>query len=70
MAIKRLVICFMIAVKPSAPKCWVEGGELVGEALSLHCQSAKGSTPLKYTWRRESPDNMPAAATQSKSDLC
>ncbi|XP_038590570.1 coxsackievirus and adenovirus receptor homolog [Micropterus salmoides] len=54
----------MISARPSVPKCWVEGGELIGEAVSLHCKSAKGSPPLKYTWRRESAGPIPAAATQ------
>ncbi|KAM6902303.1 V-set and immunoglobulin domain-containing protein 8a [Xenentodon cancila] len=57
----------VVMVKPSAPKCWVEGGQLVGEALSLHCQSVKGSTPLKYTWSRTSADPMPAGATQNSA---
>ncbi|XP_061589182.1 coxsackievirus and adenovirus receptor homolog [Cololabis saira] len=55
----------VVMVKPSAPKCWVEGGQLVGEALSLNCRSTKGSTPLKYTWRRERADPMPAGVTQN-----
>ncbi|XP_049909129.1 V-set and immunoglobulin domain-containing protein 8a [Epinephelus moara] len=58
-------VSLVVLAKPSVPKCWVEGGELVGEALSLHCKSAKGSTPLKYTWRRESAGPIPAAATQN-----
>ncbi|XP_056259313.1 V-set and immunoglobulin domain-containing protein 8a [Seriola aureovittata] len=58
-------VSLVVIVKPSAPKCWVEGGELVGEAVALHCQSAKGSTPLKYTWRRESAGPVPATATQN-----
>ncbi|XP_072227771.1 V-set and immunoglobulin domain-containing protein 8a [Leuresthes tenuis] len=55
----------VVMVKPSVPKCWVEGGELVGEAASLHCLSAEGSPPLKYTWRRQSADPLPSAATQN-----
>lgn len=58
-------VSLLVMAKPSVPKCWVEGGELVGEAVSLHCKSAEGSTPLKYTWRRESGGLMPAAATQN-----
>ncbi|XP_032395882.1 V-set and immunoglobulin domain-containing protein 8a [Etheostoma spectabile] len=58
-------VSLVVLAKPSVPKCWVEGGELVGEAVSLHCKSAKGSTPLKYTWRRESAGPVPAAATQN-----
>lgn len=60
----------MISAKPSVPKCWVEGGELIGNPVSLHCESAKGSTPLKYTWRRERAGSIADGATQSKCDLC
>uniref|UniRef100_A0A665V7X7 Ig-like domain-containing protein n=2 Tax=Echeneis naucrates TaxID=173247 RepID=A0A665V7X7_ECHNA len=56
-------VSLVVMVKPSAPKCWVEGGELVGEPVILHCQCAKGSTPLKYKWRRES-GALPATATK------
>uniref|UniRef100_A0A3Q3BBI9 Coxsackievirus and adenovirus receptor homolog n=1 Tax=Kryptolebias marmoratus TaxID=37003 RepID=A0A3Q3BBI9_KRYMA len=59
----------VVMAKPSVPKCWLEGGELVGGAVSLHCMAAEGSTPLEYKWKRESKDLMPAAATQSNS-LC
>ncbi|KAF6721691.1 Coxsackievirus and adenovirus receptor-like [Oryzias melastigma] len=55
----------VVMVKPSVPKCWLRGEELIGEDVSLHCQSAKGSTPLKYTWRRESVGPIPAAAMQN-----
>ncbi|XP_044030720.1 coxsackievirus and adenovirus receptor homolog [Siniperca chuatsi] len=58
-------VSLVVMARPSVPKCWVEGGELVGEAVSLHCKSAKGSTPLKYTWRRGSAGPIPAAATQN-----
>ncbi|XP_054896611.1 coxsackievirus and adenovirus receptor homolog [Poeciliopsis prolifica] len=57
-------VSLVVKVKPSVPRCWLEGGELVGEAVSLHCESSEGSTPLTYKWRRESKDLMPAAATQ------
>ncbi|KAM9841706.1 V-set and immunoglobulin domain-containing protein 8a [Aulostomus maculatus] len=59
-------ISLVVMVKPSVPKCWVEGGELVGKPLSLHCQSAKGSSPLEYTWRRSSGGSGgPAPGTQN-----
>lgn len=66
----KLSICCMISVKPSAPKCWVEGEDLIGGPVSLHCNSPKGSTPLEYTWKREDDGPIPDGATQSKSDLC
>lgn len=55
----------LVLVRPSIPKCWVEGGELVGGAVSLHCKSSKGSSPLKYTWKRESAEPIPAGASQN-----
>ncbi|XP_071386176.1 V-set and immunoglobulin domain-containing protein 8a [Centroberyx affinis] len=58
-------VSLVVMAKPSVPKCWVEGGEMVGEAVSLHCKSAQGSTPLKYMWRRERGGPMPSAATQN-----
>ncbi|XP_015257012.1 PREDICTED: coxsackievirus and adenovirus receptor homolog [Cyprinodon variegatus] len=58
-------VSLVVKVKPSVPKCWQEGGELIGEAVSLHCQSSQGSAPLKYKWQRESKDPMPPTATQN-----
>ncbi|XP_068561733.1 V-set and immunoglobulin domain-containing protein 8a [Cebidichthys violaceus] len=58
-------VSLVVLVNPSVPKCWVEGGEMVGEAVSLHCKSETGSTPLKYRWRRESAGPSPAASTQN-----
>ncbi|XP_042364936.1 V-set and immunoglobulin domain-containing protein 8a [Plectropomus leopardus] len=63
--VDMLKVSLVVMAKPSVPKCWVEGGELVGEAVSLHCKSAEGSTPLKYSWRRESGGPIPAAAMQN-----
>ncbi|XP_055369456.1 coxsackievirus and adenovirus receptor homolog isoform X2 [Betta splendens] len=58
-------VSLVVMVKPSVPKCWVEGGELVGEAVSLHCNAATGSTPLTYRWRRGGAEPVPAAAVQN-----
>ncbi|XP_019959074.2 V-set and immunoglobulin domain-containing protein 8a [Paralichthys olivaceus] len=58
-------VSLVVMVKPSVPKCWVEGGELLGEAVALHCQSARGSTPFTYSWRRESVGPIPDTATQN-----
>lgn len=69
----RADICVIIiplsSVRPSVPKCWVEGGEAVGETVSLHCKSSEGSSPLNYAWKRERGGPIPPSATQSKSDL-
>ncbi|XP_075935577.1 V-set and immunoglobulin domain-containing protein 8a [Anarhichas minor] len=58
-------VSLVVLVNPSVPECWVEGAELVGEAVSLCCKSEKGSTPLKYSWRREGAGPSPAATTQN-----
>ncbi|XP_068430306.1 V-set and immunoglobulin domain-containing protein 8a [Clinocottus analis] len=58
-------VSLVVMVNPSVPECWVEGRELVGEAVSLHCKSEKGFTPLQYTWRRERAGSIPAATTQN-----
>ncbi|KAK5851767.1 hypothetical protein PBY51_023294 [Eleginops maclovinus] len=57
-------VSLVVMARPSVPKCWVEGGELIGEVVSLHCQSAEGSTPLQYRWGRENAGPFPAATTQ------
>ncbi|XP_074526912.1 V-set and immunoglobulin domain-containing protein 8b [Halichoeres trimaculatus] len=57
-------VTVVVMVRPSWPKCWVEGGEERGGTVSLRCKSSKGSAPLTYTWRRETGGTMPAKATQ------
>ncbi|KAM9323027.1 V-set and immunoglobulin domain-containing protein 8a [Pholidichthys leucotaenia] len=60
-------ISLVVMVKPSVPECWLQGGKLVGQPVSLHCKSAKGSAPLKYTWRRERGGPTPAVAWQDSA---
>ncbi|XP_070689813.1 V-set and immunoglobulin domain-containing protein 8b [Pempheris klunzingeri] len=57
-------VTLLVMVPPSAPKCWVEGGEERGGTVSLRCKSSQGSSPLSYVWRRESGGAMPPTATQ------
>ncbi|XP_028313532.1 V-set and immunoglobulin domain-containing protein 8b [Gouania willdenowi] len=56
-------VTVVVLVPPSRPKCWVEGGEEKGTTVSLRCNSAQGSIPLSYVWRREG-GSIPATATQ------
>ncbi|CAL1616320.1 unnamed protein product [Knipowitschia caucasica] len=60
-------VTLVVLVPPSRPKCWVEGGEEKGSSVSLRCKSSEGSTPLSYSWTRESGGSMPPAATQDSS---
>lgn len=55
-------------MKPSVPKCWLEGEDQVGEVASLRCRLEEGSSPLTYSWRR-STGKLPITAVQSKWDF-
>lgn len=44
-------IVLKILVKPSEPDCWIEGEQMVGRNVTLHCKSAAGSLPMKYNWQ-------------------
>ncbi|XP_034548882.1 V-set and immunoglobulin domain-containing protein 8b [Notolabrus celidotus] len=57
-------VTVVVMVRPSSPKCWVEGGEERGSTVSLCCKSSQGTSPLTYTWRRETGGTIPATATQ------
>lgn len=57
-------VTLVVMVPPSVPKCWVESGEEKGGPVSLRCKSYLGSTPLSYTWKRESGGVIPPTATQ------
>ncbi|XP_036385377.1 coxsackievirus and adenovirus receptor homolog [Megalops cyprinoides] len=57
-------VTVVVMERPSVPKCWMEGSDSVGGAVSLHCKASQGSTPLKYLWARESGGTVPPSATQ------
>ncbi|XP_041644168.1 V-set and immunoglobulin domain-containing protein 8b [Cheilinus undulatus] len=59
-------VTVVVMVRPSVPKCWVDGGEERGGTVSLRCKSSQGSTPLTYIWKRESGGAIPATATQDQ----
>lgn len=44
----------------------MEGPEEKGGAVSLRCKDSVGSTPLSYTWKRETGGNIPPDATLSE----
>ncbi|MGH0176605.1 UNVERIFIED_CONTAM: hypothetical protein FKN15_073190, partial [Acipenser sinensis] len=39
-------------VKPSKPRCWLEGKLLEGNDVTLGCGSADGTDPITYKWER------------------
>ncbi|XP_035247627.1 coxsackievirus and adenovirus receptor homolog [Anguilla anguilla] len=57
-------VTLLVLVRPSVPKCWAEGGQSVGGALSLHCKSSQGSAPLQYVWVKESAAGIHPSITQ------
>ncbi|XP_030272413.1 V-set and immunoglobulin domain-containing protein 8b [Sparus aurata] len=57
-------LTLVVMVPPTAPKCWVEGGEEKGGPVSLRCKSSQGSSPLSYVWMRETGGSIPSTAVQ------
>ncbi|KAG7269361.1 hypothetical protein CRUP_008822 [Coryphaenoides rupestris] len=60
-------VSLVVMEKPSVPKCWIEGTDMVGEALSVHCLASEGSAPLKYTWTRGRGRPLPPTLTQNSA---
>ncbi|KAL7846427.1 hypothetical protein SRHO_G00214070 [Serrasalmus rhombeus] len=42
----------IVLVKPSKPRCWMEGRLLEGSDVKMSCKSADGSDPIHYKWER------------------
>lgn len=63
---KNCFYLFSSLVPPTAPKCWVEGGEEKGGPVSLRCKSSQGSSPLSYVWMRETGGSIPSTAVQGE----
>lgn len=42
----------LFTVKPSKPRCWMEGRLLEGSDVKLSCKSSDGSDPIHYKWER------------------
>ncbi|XP_068577399.1 CXADR-like membrane protein [Cebidichthys violaceus] len=45
-------INLIVLVKPSKPRCWMEGKLLEGSDVKMICKSADGSDPIHYKWER------------------
>ncbi|KAJ3604557.1 hypothetical protein NHX12_029297 [Muraenolepis orangiensis] len=58
-------VTLVVMVRPTIPKCWVEGGEEKGGDVSLRCKSSQGSIPLTYSWVKDSGGPIPITATQN-----
>lgn len=42
----------ILTVKPSKPRCWMDGKLLEGSDVKLSCKSSDGSDPISYKWER------------------
>lgn len=52
-----------VMVRPSKPRCSVDGATLEGNNIVLRCLSQEGTTPLKYSWEKTSDNKLlPASA--------
>ncbi|XP_077162702.1 CXADR-like membrane protein [Paroedura picta] len=45
-------ITLKVLEKPSKPKCWKEGEMSEGKEITLQCDSASGTKPITYQWKR------------------
>ncbi|XP_041865347.1 CXADR-like membrane protein [Melanotaenia boesemani] len=45
-------ISLIVLVKPSRPRCWMEGNLSEGGDVKMSCKSADGSEPILYRWER------------------
>ncbi|XP_030044681.1 CXADR-like membrane protein [Microcaecilia unicolor] len=43
-------VILKVLVKPSEPKCWMEGELSEGGNITLECKSAAGTEPIQYKW--------------------
>lgn len=43
---------FFLPVRPSKPKCELEGELTEGSDLTLQCESSSGTKPIVYYWQR------------------
>ncbi|XP_031429431.1 CXADR-like membrane protein [Clupea harengus] len=45
-------VSLIVLVKPSKPRCWMEGRLLEGSDVKMSCKSSDGSDPIHYKWER------------------
>ncbi|XP_062870583.1 CXADR-like membrane protein [Trichomycterus rosablanca] len=45
-------VSLIVLVKPSKPRCWMDGRLLEGSEVKMSCKSSHGSDPIHYKWER------------------
>ncbi|XP_072302804.1 coxsackievirus and adenovirus receptor homolog [Eucyclogobius newberryi] len=62
--IRSKTIQLIVMVKPSQPRCSIEGPSLEGKDLVLRCVSKEGTNPMRYSWDKTSGNKLlPPTAT-------
>uniref|UniRef100_W5MAJ3 CXADR Ig-like cell adhesion molecule n=1 Tax=Lepisosteus oculatus TaxID=7918 RepID=W5MAJ3_LEPOC len=56
--IKSRKILLTVMVKPSKPRCYIEGSPQEGKDVTLKCTSAEGTKPLQYNWERTNENKL------------
>lgn len=51
-SLTSLLLLFFLLVRPSKPKCELEGELTEGSDLTLQCESSSGTEPIVYSWQR------------------
>lgn len=60
-----LFVC--VSVRPSKPRCSIEGSPYVGNDVVLRCKSTDGTSPIQYAWVKTSDSKLlPANAVLGK----
>ncbi|KAL7390037.1 hypothetical protein ABVT39_013906 [Epinephelus coioides] len=52
--IRSRKMLLIVMVKPSKPRCYVEGPTQEGKDIVLRCLSSEGTNPLQYSWEKTS----------------
>ncbi|XP_036442841.1 coxsackievirus and adenovirus receptor homolog [Colossoma macropomum] len=52
--IRSRKVLLTVLVRPSKPRCSIEGSAQVGKDVVLSCKSSDGSRPLQYIWEKTS----------------
>ncbi|KAK6469397.1 V-set and immunoglobulin domain-containing protein 8b isoform X1 [Huso huso] len=58
-------VTLVVEVRPSVPRCSVQGSQDEGSSVSLSCKSDEGMIPLTYKWERQSGGGLPPTAIQN-----
>lgn len=56
-----------VLVRPSKPRCSIEGSPYFGNEVVLKCKSADGTSPMQYSWEKTTDSKLlPANAVLGK----